>query len=125
MKIVEYEDTRIKDIYSHIEKEWGDCYFPGQHKGECLKEYVVVKDAGTNQFNNFSSTITYYDLMVYVPRDNYGAIRPAVERLKKVMKGLWPMIKPTYTETEPFYDEDIKGWMISIQYSNYRKISNF
>lgn len=124
MPIVEYEDTRIKDIYAHLENNGFDCYFPGQHKGECNREYVVIKDAGSNQYNTYSSTITYYDLMLYIPRDNYGALRPAMERLKRAMKGLWPMIKPTYTETEPFYDDQVKGWMCSVQYSNYKKFTN-
>lgn len=38
------------------------------------------------------------------------------------MRGMAPMIMPTYTETQSFYDESVKAHMVSVQYRNYRKI---
>lgn len=115
-------ESRIQDIYLCLKGEGLDVYFPAQKVGECLSPYVVVKDATTSQFLNYSSTITYYDIMCYVPKEHFSELAPFVERVKEVMKGMVPMIKPTYSQTQSFYDDSVKAHMISIQYKNYRKI---
>lgn len=115
-------ESRIQDIYLYLKGEGLDVYFPAQKVGECLSPYVVVKDATTSQFLDYSSTITYYDIMCYVPKEHFSELDPFVERVKEIMKGMVPMIKPTYSQTQSFYDDSVKAHMISVQYKNYRKI---
>lgn len=115
-------DSRTQDIYLHLKEAGIEVYFPAQKVGECLSKYVVVKDATTSQYLNYSSTVTYYDLMCYVPKEHFSELEPFVEEVKKVMKELVPMIKPTYSQTASFYDDSVKAHMISVQYKNYRKI---
>ena len=99
-----------------------DVYSPAQKAGECTTPYVVVRDASTTQFNNFSSTVTYFDVLCYVPQQEFSTLELFVRQVKDAMRGLVPMIKPTHTETASFYDDAIKGHMISVQYRNYKKI---
>lgn len=109
-------------IFLHLTEEGFEVYFPAQKVGECLSPYVVVKEVTTSQYLDYSSTITYYDLMCYVPKDNYSQVEPFMERVKKSMKKLMPMMKPTYSETQSFYDDTVKGHMKSVQYKNFRQI---
>ena len=114
--------SRIQDIYLHLKEQGFEVYFPAQKVGECLSPYVVVKDATTSKYLEYSSTVTYYDLMCYTPKDHFSELEPFVESVKVAMKGLVPMIKPTYSQTQSYYDDSVKAHMISVQYKNYRKI---
>lgn len=114
--------SRWKDIYSHLKKEGFDVYSPGQHQGECTSPYVVVKDMGTTKFGEFSSTKNLYDIMCYVPRDHFSRLEPFVYEVETSMIEMYPMIRPAHYKTPSFYDDTVKGHMISVQYINYRKI---
>lgn len=114
--------SRIQDIYLHLKEQGFEVYFPAQKVGECLSPYVVVKDATTSKYLEYSSTVTYYDIMCYIPKDHFSELEPFVESVKVAMKGLIPMIKPTYSQTQSYYDDSVKAHMTSVQYKNYRKI---
>lgn len=114
--------SRIQDIYLHLKEQGFEVYFPAQKVGECLSPYVVVKDATTSKYLEYSSTVTYYDIMCYIPKDHFSELEPFVESVKIAMKGLVPMIKPTYSQTQSYYDDSVKAHMTSVQYKNYRKI---
>lgn len=114
--------SRIQDIYLHLKEQGFEVYFPAQKVGECLSPYVVVKDATTSKYLEYSSTVTYYDIMCYIPKDHFSELEPFVGSVKVAMKGLVPMIKPTYSQTQSYYDDSVKAHMISVQYKNYRKI---
>lgn len=117
------ESTRLKDIYKHLKSFGFSVYFPAQHKGECTEPYIVLKEVTTSQYLQYSSTVTYYDLMCYVPKDKFSMIEDYMNSVKECMKAMVPMIKPTYNETQSFYDDGIKGHMKSVQYKNYKQIT--
>lgn len=119
---MKHAKTRIQDIYLHLKSKGFDVYFPAEKVGECTSNYIVLRDASSTKFENYSSTITYYDIMCYVPRNKFSQLAVFVEEVKEAMKELVPMIKPTYTETQSYYDDTIKGHMQSVEYKNYRKI---
>lgn len=116
-------EGRMQDIYLHLKNAGFEVYFPAQKVGECTSPYVVVKDATTSKYLDYSSTVTYYDLLCYIPKDHFSQLEPFVEEVKKSMKGLVPMILPTYTQSPSYYDDSVKAHMISVLYKNYRKIS--
>lgn len=97
-------------------------YFPAQKVGECTGPYVVVKDATTSKVAGISSTVTYYDVLCYVPGSQFSTLEPFVDQVESAMRELSPMIKPTFTRTQSFYDTALNAHMISVQYQNYRKI---
>ena len=109
-------------IYRQLKSDGIEVYSPGQHRGECLSPYTVVRDAGSNQLNGFSSIRTLYDILCYVPQDKFSMLEPYVERVKASMNKLYPAIIPTHFETPSFLDDTVKGHMVSIQYRNNRKL---
>jgi hypothetical protein len=113
--------SQWQNIYKHLKLKGFDVYSPGQHQGECMKPYVVLKDAGVNPLSEFSSSQALYDVMCYVPKERFSTLEPYVEQVKEAMHGLYPAIIPMHFQTASFLDEDVKGHMISIQYRNNRK----
>ena len=114
--------NRWGDIYKHLKKNGIDVYSPAQHQGECLSKYVVIKVSSASQYNQFSTTRNLYDLMLYVPKDEYSKLEDFIGRVKSLMKELSPMIRPMNFQTASYYDDGVKGHMVSIQYYNYRKL---
>lgn len=116
------KNSRWKDIYDHLKSKGIDVYSPGQHEGECLSRYVVLKVGGVSQLGQFTSTVNSYDLLVYVPKNEYSELEVFVEQVKSIMRELEPMIKPQNIQTESFFDDRINGHMVSIMYSNNRRM---
>ena len=96
----------------------------GQCTGECFSEYVVVRDAGAEQWFQFSSYQVVYELLLYVPVRNYSSLDAFSQKVKAAMKELYPMMIPLYSEIADFVDDDIKAHMRVLQYRNNRKIDN-
>lgn len=109
-------------IYKTLKAAGIDVYSPGQHQGECTAPYTVVKDAGLTPLSNFSSTQTQYDILCYVPAKKYSMLYEYVEKVKDIMKSLAPAIKPMNFQTGSFLDDTVKGHMVSVQYTNARKL---
>ena len=118
----QYAESRWQDIFLHLEKAGLDVYPPGIKTGECIKEYVVVKNNGSTKHSEFSTDVDLYSVMCYVPREKYSQLEPLVQKVKGIMKGLEPMIKPQGSQTPSYYDDTFKAHMISIEYKNYKKI---
>ena len=116
------EDSRWQDIFSHLEDLGFDTYPPGIKVGECTSEYIVVKNDGSSRHSSFSTDVDLYSVMCYVPKDKYSTLEPLVQKVKKAMKGLEPMIEPYGSQTPSYYDDSYKAHMISIEYKNYKKI---
>lgn len=118
----QYADSRWQDIFLHLKKEGFDVYSPGIKVGECTEEYIVVKNDGSSKHPTVSSDNDLYAVMCYVPKESYSRLEPMVQEVKKVMKGLEPMILPYGSQTPSYYDDSYKAHMISIEYKNYKKI---
>lgn len=114
-------DTRWEDIFEKLQEHGIDVYSPGHKTGECTSPYVVVKDAGRVNSTEVSSSQDLYDLMCYVPKDNYSTLEPFVDRVETVMDELFPMLRPMHFRTASFYDDSVKAHMISTQYVNWKK----
>lgn len=109
-------------IYKCLKSQGFEVYSPGQHKGDCLSQYVVIKSAGAFRINTFSSTQHLYSILCYVPSDQFSALEPFVTSVKAALKHMYPELIPTYNETEPFLDDTINGVMINLQYRSSHKI---
>ena len=118
----EFEDTRWKDIFIHLQSSGFDVYPPAVKVGECQSEYIVVKNDGSSRHAGISTDDDYYAIMCYVPKQAYSSLEVLLQQVKRVMKGLEPMIIPTGSQTPSYYDDSVKAHMISIQYKNYKKI---
>jgi len=114
--------NRWGDIYDVLTEDGFDVYEPAQHQGECTKRYVVVALDACSRISNYSSVSQRYDIMLYIPRGQYSQLEDFVAAVKQSMKKLEPMIIPMHSQTPPYYDDGVKGHMVSIQYRNSRKL---
>lgn len=96
-------------------------YPPAVHRGECTEEYCVLKDSGASPLNTYSSQRVLYDLMCYVPHTKYTTLESFVLKCKKAMEQTYPMLLPTGLETPSFYDDTVKGYMVSVEYRASRR----
>lgn len=117
-----YLGSRWQDIFKHLTSSGFDVYSPGMKVGECTKEYVVVKNDGSSRLASFSTDDDLYAVMCYVPKQSYSKLEPMVQRVKKAMKELEPMILPYGSQTPSFYDDSYKAHMISVEYKNHKKL---
>jgi len=122
VNIFEYKDSRWQDIFLHLQKVGFDVYPPGIKVGECISQYLVVKNDGSSKHQSFSTDVDLYAVMCYVPKEKYSSLEPLVQNVKKAMKELEPMIKPYGSQTPSYYDDSVKAHMISIEYKNYKKL---
>lgn len=114
--------NRYKDLFEHLKGKGYKIYPPTGKMGQCLEPYLVINGAGVLKFEPYSSTQHIYDIMLYVPVNKFSEIEDLMNNLKAAMQELEPMFKPAYVETPPFYDESVNGFMVSVQYINYRQI---
>lgn len=114
-------DSRWQDIFLHLQKAGFDVYPPSVKIGECFAEYIVVKNNGSIRHTGLSTDDDLYSVMCYVPKMAYSSLEPLVQRIKKSMKELEPMILPYGSQTPSYYDDSVKAHMISIEYKNYKK----
>ena len=118
----DYAESRWQDIFLHLKKAGLEVYPPGMKVGDCLKEYVVIKNNGSSKLPNFSTDNELYSVMCYVPKERYSSLEPFVQDVKKKMKGLEPMILYNGNQTPSYYDDSVKAHMVSIGYKNYKKL---
>lgn len=100
-------------------KEHFDVFPPATHKGECKSPYLVLKTAGTSSYIGISSKARYYEILVYVPQNEYDKLEVISNNVSKVIEDeLVPMIMPTGQEQPDFFDDSVNAHMRSIQYRN-------
>lgn len=114
----------IKQIIDVIE-DTIKTYMPSQHKGECVEPYAVVKLDGVTSLYNISSERPLYTIMIYVPYNQYSKLEEYSIKIKQEMKKLFPLVMYIGNETPSYYDDAVKGHMISFQYQGIRKIENY
>lgn len=115
-------ESRWQDIFHHLKEKGYDIYAPGTKVGECTKPYIVVKNDGSYKHANFSTDREMYAVMCYVPKGQYSKLEPMVQKVKKDMKELEPMVLPYGQQMPSYYDDNYKAHYISIEYENYKKI---
>lgn len=115
----------LKQIRDQLECGGMKVYYPAQHKGECIAEYVVVAYSGSIPDDTVSSVIDTYDIMCYVPENRYSTIISFVECVRNGLRGLFPLIRDGGNSSVTFYDEAVKGYSVTLTYVNYRKTKNY
>lgn len=114
--------TVIKQIVDNLVKNGFETYFPTQHKGDCLTEYIVVEYAGAVSVETVSSVADTYQLLCYVQENRYSRIMDFSEEVRKAMRDIFPLVRETGNQSTTYFDETIKGHLIVLEYVNYRKI---
>ena len=115
------ENSRLKDIYKTLKQNDIDVFFVGQHKGDCIEPYVVVKSGITTKHATVSALIHYFDILCYVPQNNPSELIEFISRVQKVMLQLSPMVKFNTTIQDSYFDDSVNGWLADLEYVNYSK----
>lgn len=115
-------ESRWQDIFLHLQNDGFDVYPPATKVGECVKAYIVLKYDGGSRIAGISSNDDVYSVICHVPKQLYSTLELLVQRIKKSMKELEPMILPYGNQSPSYYDDSIKAHSISIQYKNHKKM---
>jgi len=110
---------QAQKIYDLLDENAFEVYFPAQKVGDALTKYVVVAENGGDGTRGVARD--YFDILCYVPEEQYSTMNDFVVSVETCLKKLYPKIKSTYTRTSPYHDTDIKAWMVSVEYQNWRK----
>lgn len=111
-------------LFKHLSDNGIDVYAPAQHEGVCKKPYTVLKNSGQRpHYLGYSSDVSEYDVMCYVPADEYSTLEGYVEKVDSIIQKLKYRIKISEStgKTPSFYDDAVKGHMISMRYNVYSK----
>lgn len=114
----------LKQIYDCLKRTGEEVYFPSQHEGDCTKRYIVIKREGATALLNVSSERPIYSIMLYVPKNNYSQLEDMKMLVEEQLKELYPMVEYN-TDSPTFYDENVKGHMLTMTYVGIRKINRF
>lgn len=112
--------TKWQDIFDMFKEADFEVYAPQQKTSECKTPYVVIKNAGTSELPGTSSVIYMYDILGYVPGNQYSLLESFMESIQTAMKTMYPIMQRGYVQSYPYYDDLVKAHMSSIQYLNYR-----
>lgn len=113
------EKTVWQTIFDVLKESGFDIYPPAGHEGECKNPYIVLKQDGASQIENFSSERVYYRFYLYVPKNKYSYLSVFEEKVKNcINEKLTPMIMPAgQTETD-FYDDNLNAHLRVFLYRN-------
>jgi len=115
-----YDDKTPAEALILLLKDNGiDAYPPAIKKGECTKEYVVIKKSGASQIGVYSSQVVYFDIMCYVPQNKYTSLERFKNHVRDIIhNGLYPRLMETGSETTDYFDDEVKGHMVSFMLRN-------
>ena len=120
-KEFEWQANRWQEIFLHLKNKGFEVYPPNVKVGECVKSYIVVKNDGTEPHPTFSTDVRYYDVLLYVPENQYSSFETFIDKVKHSLKEIEPLIVFTGSQTPTFYNEKTKSYMVSLSYRNYIK----
>lgn len=117
-----YKQSRWQDLFNFLESKGYDVYPPATKLGDCLEPYIVVKYAGATNMSTISSRQDLYDIMVYVPKNQYSQLEVLVQKVINDMKEIKPLFMPYDMEQdESVIDTAVNGHYVSLTYCNYKK----
>lgn len=98
------------------------CYPPATKLDECTEDYIVLKDDMSAQYQQFSTAIDYYDVLLY--SQTYDGVVGLAGKVRSVLAKFVPNLFPTGVETGAYFDDNINAFMKSIQYRAMRRDKN-
>lgn len=111
-------------IYNTLKENGIDVYEPANKIGECKKPYVVVKYAGGTKLYEYSTQRDYYYFLCYVPKNQYSRLPEFECKVKQILDRppLYPMIMPTGSSQNDFYDDNINAHLRMFSYYNNKRV---
>lgn len=112
----------VRDIYTHLKGKGLNPYFPGQHKGNCKDEFVIIME-GTQMPSIRSNQLgqQIIDFIIFVPAESYIKIDPYKKEIRQALKEI-SNLRKTGQETPTITDDDKKAYTTSIEYVIQKKL---
>ena len=118
----DYRANRWQDLYMFLKLKGYDVYAPGQHVGECLSKYIVIRYDGTSQVDNASSHWDLYAVMCYVPQELYPELESFTTEVRNALAELRPMFLKYYEQSSmSAFDEAARAHYTVTEYRNAKK----
>lgn len=122
IKDINPEKTVWQIMFETLSNSGFEVYPPATKVGECKSPYIVLKEDGSSQINNYSSERVYYRILLYVPRNMYSQLTVLESEVRKVLDDeLYPLILPTGQSDPDFYDDNYNAHMRAFFYRNNRR----
>lgn len=115
------DTTRLEDIFLCLQAAGINVFLPGQHVGICTESYVVVKSGIVTPYLQTSTNICYYELLCYTPEQYPTQMERFKDEVKTAMLNLHPMVRYGKSEAPPYFDDEVKAWMVDLTYTCYKK----
>lgn len=110
----------IVKLFEYLQEKEIDVYFVGQHKGECKKPYVVLKDDGTNSLNGKTGT-SLIDVLFFIPENKFTRCESYKNDVKRLINQ-FGKIRYTGIETGIVVDDQKKALTFSVMYQCLKKL---
>ena len=101
-------------IYEHLKQGGFDVYSLGQHRGECKKLYIVLRNNGCTRPGALE--LGLYELLLYYPLNWYSRFEGFIQNVETHMNKLFPAAKLVDGPSIHYLDESIQGYMTSLTY---------
>lgn len=95
-----------------------DAYAPGQHKGDCVSPYVVIKDDGQSEIVGTAAKRNTIDIIIYAPMAWYSKIAGIVSDVQAALKQIHGL-HDTYYQSPVLADDDKNAYTTSLRYERY------
>lgn len=105
-------------IYRHLKSKEFNCYSIGQHKGNCEKEYIVIK----NYTPSASSKVLLgekVELFLFYPIGSYTKALQFIESVKLAMSEL--SYEDNYASLPIVIDDSVQAYTTRLRYTNTRE----
>lgn len=122
----EVKDNVWKIIFETLKENGIDVREPVNKLGECKSPYVVVKFAGATRYFGYSSQRDLYNFFCYVPKNKYSYLHDFEVKVKSILDSppLYPMIMPTGSMENDYYDDNLNAHLRMFTYYNNRRVKH-
>jgi hypothetical protein len=110
------------NIYSFLKSKGVEVYFIGQHTGDAITNYVVLKEDSTNGQNGSNIVGSQIaDIILYAPQNKFTSLLAFRKTIKTYLKEL-DFLRYTGNETGIITDDSVKGLTCSIMYEIQKEL---
>jgi hypothetical protein len=108
--------------FNFLEGKGYEVYPPSTKRGECKSNYIVLKKDESSQYAELSTIMEYYMVLCY--SKTYMGVLHLSDDIRGDMAGFVPSLFPSGVESPPIYDENVKAFTISMQYTSKLRDKN-
>lgn len=106
-------------IFDTLQEKDIDVYFIGQHQGDCISPYVVIKDFGDNEISGISLDQNIIDFIIFCPIGRFEKVEEYVEEVKETLRSI-EFLQDARYRSPILLDQDKKAYTTSMRYKRYK-----